>query len=80
MTEQETVYDYESTMVFKPNSRLSVKPVTQTNCIAVTDPGFPIRGCQPPSLGQQNLFFGKIFAENCMKMKEIGPGASVAPT
>ena len=23
---------------------------------------------------EQNLLFGKIVAENCMKMKEIGPG------
>ena len=31
--------------------------------------------------GCANLLFGKYFAENCMKMKEIGPGvgASLAP-
>ena len=32
------------------------------------------RGRQPLSLGR-NLLFDKIYAENCMKMKEIGPGA-----
>ena len=30
----------------------------------VTDPGFP------------RISFGKIFAENCMEMKEIGPRRS----
>ena len=33
---------------------------------------FPDRGCQPLNLGQ-NLLFDRIIAENCMKMKEIGP-------
>ena len=28
---------------------------------------------QPLSLGE-NLLFDKVFAENCMKMKETGPG------
>ena len=27
----------------------------------------------------RNLLFGKIFAENCMRMKKIGLGASLAP-
>ena len=26
-----------------------------------------------PSVLGKNLLFGKIFTENCMKMKEIGP-------
>ena len=30
------------------------------------------------SLGE-NLLFGKIFAENCMKMKEIGPRGGAHP-
>ena len=29
-------------------------------------------GCQPLNL-RQNLLFGKVFAENCMKMNEIEP-------
>ena len=36
-------------------------------------------GRQPQSFGQ-NLLFGKIFAENCMKMKDIGlRGGAVHP-
>ena len=31
------------------------------------------RGANPWIWGK-NLLFGKIFAENCMKMKENGPG------
>ena len=27
-----------------------------------------------------NLLYGKLFAENCMKMKEFGRGASLAPS
>ena len=41
----------------------------------VADPGFPWRrgeGEAKPSGGTSNLF-DKIFAENCIKMKEIGP-------
>ena len=30
--------------------------------------------------GVPNLLFGKICAENCMKMKEIGPGAETLET
>ena len=35
-------------------------------------PGFP-RGANPQS-GSANLLFGQISPENCLKMKEIGPG------
>ena len=46
---------------------------------SVADPGFPEgEGHQPLSLGE-NLIFGKIFAGNCMKMKEIGSGRT-SPT
>ena len=41
---------------------------------------FPDRvggGIADPSIWGENLSFSKIFAENCMKMKEIGPGACV---
>ena len=45
---------------------------------SVADPGFPRRGRVPtPGFWGKVLLFGKIFAENCMKMKEIGPGAHV---
>ena len=40
---------------------------------AVADPGFPRRGHQPQSFEKKNLLFDKIFEENCIKMKEIGP-------
>ena len=43
--------------------------------IPVADSGFPGRGHQPLRL--KNLLFDKIFAENCMKMKEIGPSEGV---
>ena len=41
---------------------------------SVADPGFP--------RGDANLLFDKIFAETCMKMKEIGQskGAFLAPS
>ena len=42
---------------------------------AVADPGFPRWGGGNPWVWTENLLFGKIFAENCMKMKEIGPRA-----
>ena len=43
----------------------------------VADPGFPRRGgggvlARRPGVWDKNLFFDKNFAENCMKMKEIG--------
>ena len=44
---------------------------------AVADPGFP-RGA--PTLVGANLLFGIIFAENCMKMKKIGPRGDVRPS
>ena len=34
---------------------------------------FPDGGAKP-WFWRENLLFGKVFAENCMKMKEIGPG------
>ena len=39
-------------------------------------------GGDNPWVWGENIFFGKIFAENCMKMKDSGPGgggASLAP-
>ena len=36
--------------------------------LTVSDPGFPGAGA--------NLLFGKLFAENCTKIKEIGPGSA----
>ena len=40
--------------------------------MSVADPGF-LRWGPTPRGGSANLLFGKIFLENCMKMKEIGP-------
>ena len=38
------------------------------------------KGVAYPEGGDANLYFGKHFSENCMKMKEIGPGGtSLAP-
>ena len=42
----------------------------------VVDTGFQRRGRQPPRWGA-NLLFGQIFPENCMKIKEFGPGGRV---
>ena len=42
----------------------------------MADQGFP-RGGTNSWILSVNLLFGKIFTENCMKMKEIGPGAEV---
>ena len=36
----------------------------------VANPGFPGTGRQPLSLGQRPI----VFAENCVKIKDIGPG------
>ena len=38
----------------------------------LADPGFPRRWASTAELRSKNLFC-KIFAENCTKMKEIGP-------
>ena len=46
---------------------------TFDSCISVADPAFPRRGRGNPSVLCKNLLFGKIFAEKCMKMKEIRP-------
>ena len=40
--------------------------------LAVADPGFPDVATHPRG-GGVKLLFGKTFAENCMKIKEIGP-------
>ena len=39
---------------------------------------FPGRGANPWE-ANENLLFGKIVAENCMKMKEIGRRGGVRP-
>ena len=55
--------------------------LVSTFYLSVADPGFPRQGggggSPTPQFGVKNLSFSKIFAENCMKMKEIGPGACV---
>ena len=42
----------------------------------VADPGFPSRGTNSKGTRQPITVCGKIFAENCMKLKEIWHGAS----
>ena len=45
------------------------------------NPGFARAGCHNPrERGCANLLFGKIFAENCMKLKEVGPRGGVFPS
>ena len=44
----------------------------------VVDRGFPWRERQPLSLGQKSNIYSKIYVENCMKMKEIGPEKGMA--
>ena len=41
---------------------------------SVADPGFPRLNLS------KNLLFGKIFTENCIKIKEIGPRGGVSLT
>ena len=55
------------------NYKCMYTDVTETWTVA--DPEFSRRGrgANPWDWGD-NLLFGKIFAENCMKMKEIGSG------
>ena len=40
---------------------------------AVADLGFFRRGDTNPLIWSKKLLFDKIFAENCIKMKEVGP-------
>ena len=44
---------------------------------SVADPGFSWGDANSQS-GCPNLLFCKLFAENCMKMKEFGPGGLVS--
>ena len=66
-------------------------PIIFQNCMKMKEIGlrggtlewqiqnFPERGRQPRVLGK-NLSFGKIFAENCMKMKAIEPRRACVPS
>ena len=45
----------------------------------VADPGFSWGGGGNPKNGCANLLFCKFFAENCMKMKELGPQGARVP-
>ena len=45
---------------------------------SVADPGFLSRGGNP-WIWAEKLLFGKIFAKNCTKMKEIGPRGGTHP-
>ena len=59
--------------------------VARRLCIRITalarSGGFKISliGVANPWVWSENLLFGKIFPENCMKMKEIGPSDPVDP-
>ena len=44
----------------------------------MADPGIPRRGATIPE-GSVNLLLGQIFAENCIKMKELGLRGGVHP-
>ena len=51
---------------------------------AVADPGCPKRGggggvVRQALIWDKNVLFGKIFTENCVKMKEFGPGVPTPP-
>ena len=52
---------------------------TQTVDLPMANPGFPRRGVPSSEEGSKNLLFDRIFAKNCMKMKEIGPSWRVRP-
>ena len=45
--------------------------------VSVVDPVYPKTGGAPTLSWGENLLVGKIFAENYMKMKEIGPGRGI---
>ena len=56
--------------VYVPVSQI---PQTTSDQKSVVDPGFPKKGANPR--GGDNLLFGIVFAENCMKMKlDLGEG------
>ena len=41
---------------------------------------FPDRGAPTPKMLMKSILFGKISAENCMKMKEIGQEGERLPS
>ena len=45
---------------------------------SVADPGFPRGGGANSQGGGANVLFGQKIPENCMKMKEFGPGGEDA--
>ena len=54
----------------------------ESHCRGGLDPGF--LSCRGGGAGTtlsfgQNLPFGKIFSENCMEVKEIGPSSAPPP-
>ena len=51
------------------SERAQVGPLSNKDIIIVADPGFSWGGTPTPKVG----LFCKLFAENCMKMKEFGP-------
>ena len=51
--------------------------VEVSTLLSVADPGFPRRRRANPSEVDENLLFGKIFAENYMKINEIGQSERV---
>ena len=59
------------------NNRWNYSLILENQGTAEVDPGFPRwRGAPTAQGGGVNLLFGQNFPENCMKMKEIGPGGT----
>ena len=43
----------------------------------MADPEFPRRGMPTPVFEAKTYYLARFLAENCMKVKEIGPGVRV---
>ena len=50
-----------------------------SNVIAVADPGFARLEVPTSKVGAPTYYFGDIFPENCMKMKEFEPRGGARP-
>ena len=67
--------DQQSSVITREKTFHVKKMVSIVNFLASTSgrPRIFQRGALKPQMGFANLLFGKMFAENCMKMKEFGP-------
>ena len=66
---------YKNTREKEVMPGMSFSATNKRSTLSVADPGFSWGGAPTPKL----VLFCKFFAENCMKMKEFGPGGASPP-